>query len=80
MNATLSAYEPGDNFDNPIRYGKWRIYRSREFFIGVWFYVHEEYDPADDADDQRFGYEDTVQECKSAIQITHGNVDGDGPD
>lgn len=60
---------PGSCYDNPIRYKGYRIYLSDMFRVhGFEFeYVHESYDGAPDARDNRFGQAHTEAEAKAEI-------------
>lgn len=56
---------PGTTWSNPIWYRKYRIYVSDSPF--EYEYVHDDYDGADDANDNRCGYGRTVEDCKKEI-------------
>lgn len=60
---------PGSSYDNPVWYGKWRIYLAEPEY-GAQFmyqYIHDDYDGAEDARDHRFGYARSVEFAKAAI-------------
>ena len=58
---------PGTTWDNPIWYrDKWRIYVANHCFVN-YEYVHDDYDGAPDAGDNRCGHGQTVEECKAEI-------------
>jgi hypothetical protein len=65
----MSDRLPGSCWHNPIWHGKWRIYVSDDPFLGPckYEYVHDDYDGADDANDNRAGYARTVDEAKQQI-------------
>lgn len=51
---------------NPIWYRRYRIYLNSDF--GPAFkYVHDDYDGAPDAYDDRNGYGNSIEECKEQI-------------
>lgn len=57
----MSDRIPGSSYDNPIWYGKWKIY------IGSYFpyeYIHDDYDGEED---NRFGFCASIEECKQQI-------------
>lgn len=56
----------GTTWDNPIWYRGFRIYKSWSGFVN-WEYVHDDYDGAEDARDNRCGYGQTIDECKAEI-------------
>ena len=59
---------PGTTWDNPIWYGKFRIYISGMGYEEFSYeYCHDDYDGAPDADDNRAGYAKTVEDCKAEI-------------
>lgn len=53
---------PGATWDNPVWYGKFRIYLANH---AGFTYVHDDHD-GDESDD-RFGYCQTVEACKAEI-------------
>lgn len=55
---------PGSAYHNPIWYKKYRIYVAD--FNG-YNYVHDDYDGAPDAGDNRCGHAMTVQDAQEAI-------------
>lgn len=62
---------PWVSWNDPIRYGKWRIYRND--FVAhpawrtvAWLWVHEDYDGPEDG---RCGYAPSVDGCISEIQL-----------
>ena len=59
----------GTTYHNPIWYrNKWRIYLSNNGHPQCEYeFVHDDYDGADDANDNRCGYGKTVEECKQEI-------------
>lgn len=60
---------PGSSWSNPIWYGRWRIYVSDNVEIHgyPYEYVHDDYDGSPDADDNRYGLAQSVDECKAEI-------------
>lgn len=59
---------PGSCWDNPIWYGKWRIYVSDSLYPeGNYEFIHDDYDGAPDAGDKRHGAANTVEACKAEI-------------
>jgi hypothetical protein len=56
----------GTTWDNPIWYRKFRIYLTDHCFVN-WEYVHDDYDGAPDAGDNRYGHGQTVAECIDEI-------------
>lgn len=71
--APSAAVMPWVTWDNPIRYGKWRIYRNDftahpAWMTVAWEYVHEDYDGAPDAGDNRCGHGASVDACIAEIQ------------
>ncbi len=62
MSETLA----GSSWANAIRYKGYRIYVAPGQPDG-WSYVHDDFDGADDANDSRYGYADTVEACKAEI-------------
>lgn len=59
---------PGASWSNPIWHGKWRIYFSDSPLPGeAYAFIHDDFDGADDALDDRHGYARTVDEAKAAI-------------
>ena len=60
--------EPGASWSNPIWYRGWRIYLAEAALQQFpYFYVHDSYDGAPDASDNRHGYAATVAQCKTEI-------------
>ncbi len=57
---------PGTTWDNPIWYREWRIHRS-DGYTCKWCYVHDDYDGAEDGNDDRYGYCETIEDCKAEI-------------
>lgn len=53
-------------WSNPIWHGRWRIYRSHSYFHNFAF-CHDDYDGAEDANDDRHGCADTVEEARAEI-------------
>ena len=51
---------------NPIWHRDYRIYVA-DCGPYAYAYVHDDYDGADDANDSRYGYADTVEACKAEI-------------
>jgi hypothetical protein len=68
---------PGTTWDNPIWYGRWRIYISDMEMRGFeWAFAHDDYDGAPDAGDSRCGHAGSVAACKAEIDDrTDGNID-----
>ena len=60
---------PGSCYSNPLWHGKWRIYLSDLYEVHghQYDYVHDDYDGAEDAGDNRFGIAHTVEEAKQLI-------------
>lgn len=53
-------------WQNPRWYGKWRIYLDPSPF-GSYAFVHDDYDGAPDAHDNRCGHGRTLQDCITQI-------------
>lgn len=66
---------PGSAYYNPVWYGKWRIYISDLYDThGYQFeYVHDDYDGAEDAHDNRYGLAHSVEEAKAEIDQREDN-------
>ena len=62
---------PGSCYSNPIWYGKWRIYISDLYEVHgyMYDYVHDDYDGAEDANDNRCGQAHSVDEAKFEIEL-----------
>lgn len=59
---------PGSSWSNPIWHGKWRIYLHHYHSINYpWEFVHDDYDGAEDANDNRNGYAMSVDDAKHRI-------------
>lgn len=60
---------PGSSYYNPIWYGKYRIYLSDMYNVhGYQFdWSHDDYDGAFDANDNRCGVAETVEDAKQQI-------------
>lgn len=62
---------PGSTYDNPIWYkNKWRIYLSSyDVMYSGYEYVfnHDDYDGAEDAGDNRYGFAKSVDDAKEQI-------------
>ena len=58
---------PGSCWDNPIWYGKWRIYNADSACPWHLEFVHDDYDGAYDSEDWRRGWANTIDECKREI-------------
>lgn len=60
---------PGSCYSNPIWYKKYRIYLSDLYEVHGFEYdfVHDSYDGAEDAGDNRCGVANTVEEAKEQI-------------
>jgi len=60
--------QPGETYANPIWHGRWRIYAAdadaRAFGGYAYEYVHDDYDGAPDANDNRHGFAKTLDEAK----------------
>ncbi len=56
-------------YENPIIYGKYRIYHYDGFMRHEWpfGFVHDDYDGAPDAKDNRFGLGKTIEDCIEQI-------------
>lgn len=55
-------------YANPIWYRGFRIYYDRTPLAGNdWHYVHDDYDGAPDANDNRAGTEASLEACKTEI-------------
>jgi hypothetical protein len=67
----MSDRLPGSSWSNPIRHGEWKIYLNDYVGPGdhivAWAYVHDDFDGAEDANDNRYGYAATVEACKTQI-------------
>lgn len=62
----MSDRLPGTSWSNPVWHGRWRIYVNPGFGP-AYAYVHDDFDGADDANDNRYGSARTVEEAKAAI-------------
>lgn len=62
---------PGTTYTNPIWYKEYRIYlcdRNAYAPSGYnYIYIHDDYDGAKDARDNRCGYTKTIEEAKAEI-------------
>lgn len=60
---------PGSSWSNPIWYGKWRIYVNEYNYNGRYPYkfVHDDYDGAYDANDNRNGIATSIEDAKHCI-------------
>lgn len=58
---------PGSCWDNPIWYGKWRIYVSDMCPFMDYAFCHDDYDGAPDAKDRRCGVAKSVDDAKLQI-------------
>lgn len=66
----MSDKIPGSAYHNPVWYKeKWRIYVNDifPFNLGKYCYVHDDYDGAEDANDNRCGFAPTIEACKAEI-------------
>jgi len=66
----MSDRIPGSSYDNPIWHGKWRIYLSawNINWTGCEYeFCHDDYDGADDANDNRYGFAKSVEDAKQQI-------------
>jgi len=66
----MSDRIPGSSYDNPIWHGKWRIYLSawNINWTGCEYeFCHDDYDGADDANDNRYGFAVSVKDAKNQI-------------
>lgn len=65
----MSDRLPGTTWDNPIWYRGFRIYINDQWFSAndAYAYVHDDFDGAPDAFDNRYGACATVEECKAEI-------------
>tara|TARA_R110000868_G_scaffold236522_2_gene490553 strand:- start:497 stop:682 length:186 start_codon:yes stop_codon:yes gene_type:complete len=53
----------------PIQFGKWRIYYAPKPYHNLdWSYVHDDYDGAPDANDNRCGCSHDVDGCIQEIK------------
>lgn len=61
---------PGSCYSNPIWHGKWRIYLSDLYEVHgfEYDYVHDDYDGAEDAGDNRCGQAHTVEKAIAEIK------------
>lgn len=59
----------GTTWDNPIWYRGFRIYINDQWFSAhdAYAYVHDDFDGAPDANDNRYGACATVEDCKAEI-------------
>lgn len=62
----MTGHLPGSSWSNPVWRGKWRIYRSHSHFHDFAF-CHDDFDGTDDANDNRYGAADTIEEATAAI-------------
>lgn len=62
----MSDRIPGSSHHNPIWHRGYRIYVANEG-PHAYAYAHDDFDGADDANDSRYGYADTVEACKAEI-------------
>lgn len=60
---------PGSSYYNPIWYKGYRIFVSDMYEVHGfnYDYVHDDYDGAEDANDNRHGQAHTIEQCKSEI-------------
>jgi hypothetical protein len=66
----MSDRIPGSSYDNPIWHGKWRIYLSSYAPMGEGYeyvFCHDDYDGAEDAGDNRYGFAVSVKDAKNQI-------------
>lgn len=66
---TTTTYEPEPTWANPIWYGRWRIYRYdiAPYPDLKFAFVHDDYDGAPDAWDNRYGVAKSVEDAKAQI-------------
>lgn len=57
----------GSCWSNPIWHGRWRIYVAASYVPYAYEFVHDDYDGAPDANDNRYGFAASVDEAKSEI-------------
>ncbi len=63
----MSDKIPGSSYDNPIWYKtKWRIYIA-DYGPFNYAFVHDSFDGAEDAGDNRYGHGHTIEECQDQI-------------
>lgn len=65
----MSDRLPGSSWDNPIWHGKWRIFLGHPEYGRQFAYefVHDDYDGAPDANDNRAGHAESVEACREEI-------------
>ncbi len=63
---TIKTPTPGANWSNPIWYRDYRIYFSSSP-IANYAFVHDDYDGAPDANDNRGGWGNSIEDCKAQI-------------
>jgi hypothetical protein len=67
----MSDRIPGSSRDNPIWYRGYRIHLNDGSdtgpHLGGYVFRHDDYDGAEDANDHRYGFGRTVEECKAEI-------------
>lgn len=69
MEVDMWTMNIGSSWENPIWFGKWRIYRNRDaMFNRKWSFVHDDFDGAEDAEDNRCGCAVSPAECARAIE------------
>jgi len=68
---------PGSCYDNPIWYKRYRIYLSDMYEVHgfEYEYVHDNFDGAEDANDNRCGQARSIEDAKAEIDIRE--EDGD---
>ena len=54
-------------YENPLRYGDYIIYYDYTEWGGRYYFVHTDYDGAPDANDNRIGNAETIEECIELI-------------
>lgn len=60
---------PGSCWNNPVWYGKYRIYLANLYEVHgfEYEYCHDDYDGAEDAGDSRYGQAHSIAECQAEI-------------
>ena len=63
-----------------IIYGKWRIYYNPPPIPWPnfdWAYVHDDFDGAPDANDNRYGHAESLEACKREIDLIEDELEWD---
>ena len=68
---TMNNHMIGSSYNNPVWYGKWRIYLSSYGAMEAGYeyvFKHDDYDGAEDAGDNRYGFAKSVEDAKEKIR------------